>query len=121
MALLLVPSFVTNLWQGVVGGNLLIILRRLWPFLAPAVLLVWAGAQVFAEADHRLITLLLGVLVGLYAALNLAGVRLNISQKQETWAGPALGAANGVLTGMTGSFVVPGVLFLQAIGLTRDQ
>jgi uncharacterized protein len=25
------------------------------------------------------------------------------------------------LTGMTGSFVVPGILFLQAIGLTRDM
>jgi uncharacterized membrane protein YfcA len=32
-----------------------------------------------------------------------------------------LGAVNGILTGMTGSFVVPGVLFLQAIGLSRDQ
>ena len=28
---------------------------------------------------------------------------------------------NGVLTGMTGSFVVPGVLFLQATGLSRDM
>jgi hypothetical protein len=35
--------------------------------------------------------------------------------------GPVFGAANGVLTGMTGSFVVPGVMFLQAIGLARDQ
>jgi uncharacterized membrane protein YfcA len=34
--------------------------------------------------------------------------------------GPLVGLANGVLTGMTGSFVVPGVMFLQAIGLARD-
>jgi len=27
---------------------------------------------------------------------------------------------NGILTGMTGSFVIPGVMFLQAIGLPRD-
>ena len=120
MALLLVPSFVTNLWQGVVGGNLAIILKRLWPFLAPAVLLVWVGGQIFAGADHRMMTLLLGALVALYAALNLVGVRLSINRANEVWAGPVLGAANGVLTGMTGSFVVPGVLFLQAIGLPRD-
>lgn len=120
MALLLVPSFVTNLWQGVVGGNLMMILKRLWPFLAPAVILVWAGAQVFASMDHRLMTLLLGTLVALYAGLNLAGMRLNLSKGQERWAGPMLGAVNGVLTGMTGSFVMPGVLFLQAIGLNRD-
>jgi hypothetical protein len=27
---------------------------------------------------------------------------------------------NGVLTGMTGSFVVPGVMYLQSIGLAKD-
>lgn len=31
------------------------------------------------------------------------------------------GCINGILTGMTGSFVVPGVLFLQAIDLSRDK
>ena len=37
------------------------------------------------------------------------------------WAGPLAGSVNGLLTGMTGSFVVPGVMFLQAIGLPRDM
>jgi hypothetical protein len=32
MAILLVPSFVTNLWQAVVGGELRAILARTWPF-----------------------------------------------------------------------------------------
>ncbi len=44
-----------------------------------------------------------------------------LSASQERWAGPLIGTANGVLTGMTGSFVVPGVMFLQAIGLPRDM
>ena len=35
-------------------------------------------------------------------------------------AGPLLGTVNGILTCMTGSFVVPGVMFLQGIGLRRD-
>ena len=120
MALLLIPSFVTNLWQGIVGGNLMLILRRLWPFLVSAFLLVWVGGLIFARVDHRLMTLLLGVLVALYAVLNLAGIRFTLSRAQEIWAGPVLGVTNGVLTGMTGSFVMPGVMFLQAIGLSRD-
>ncbi|MGY8961479.1 MAG: TSUP family transporter, partial [Alphaproteobacteria bacterium] len=44
-----------------------------------------------------------------------------IPSNREIWAGPVFGAANGILTGMTGSFVVPGVMFLQAIGLPRDM
>ena len=31
-----------------------------------------------------------------------------------------IGAINGGLTGLTGSFVVPGVLYLQALGWPRD-
>ena len=40
---------------------------------------------------------------------------------QELWAAPASGLLNGVLTGMTGSFVVPGVMYLNALNLSRDQ
>ena len=32
MALLLIPSFVTNFWQGAVGGHAGMLIRRLWPF-----------------------------------------------------------------------------------------
>lgn len=32
-----------------------------------------------------------------------------------------LGAVNGMLTGMTGSFMVPSVLFMHAIGFKRDM
>ncbi len=33
MALLIVPSFVTNLWQAIVGDNGRAVLVRIWPFL----------------------------------------------------------------------------------------
>lgn len=121
MSLLLIPSFITNVWQAFVGGHAKAVLRRIWPFLALATAMIWLGANVLAWADLRLLSALLGVLLVLYALLNLIGFRLNISPDQEIWAGPLMGAINGVLTGMTGSFVVPGVLFLQAIGLSRDM
>ncbi len=121
MALLLVPSFVTNLWQALVGGHALAILRRVWPFLLMATATVWIGTLALTRVDLALLTALLGVLLAAYAAINLAGIRVAIPARHEAWAGPLLGGANGVLTGMTGSFVVPGVMFLQAIGLSRDM
>ena len=121
MALLLVPSFVTNLWQAVVGGNGRMILRRIWPFLLMATVTVWLGALVLTRVDLNVLSALLGCLLVIYATVNLAGIRIAISARQEAWAGPLIGTANGVLTGMTGSFVVPGVMFLQAIGLPRDM
>ena len=53
--------------------------------------------------------------------VTLRGIQLTIPARHETWVGTLVGAANGVLTGMTGSSVVPGVMFLQAIGLPRDM
>ena len=121
MALLIVPSFVTNLWQAVIGGNSRAILLRIWPFLVMATATVWLGATALTRLDLSLLSGLLGGLLVTYSTLNLSGVRLAISAQREVWAGPLFGTANGILTGMTGSFVVPGVMFLQAIGLSRDM
>ena len=121
MVLLLVPSFVTNLWQAVVGGNGREIFRRIWPFLLMATVMVWLGAMALTRVDLSLLSGLLGGILVAYAVLNLGGIHFAIDARQEVWAGPLLGTANGILTGMTGSFVVPGVMFLQAIGLPRDM
>ena len=121
MALLLVPSFVTNLWQAVVGGNGRAILVRIWPFLLMATLTIWLGAAALTRVDLALLSALLGVLLVIYAAASLAGRQFAIGPRQEVWLGPLMGVTNGVLTGMTGSFVVPGVFFLQSIGLPRDM
>lgn len=121
MALMVVPSLVTNLWQALVGGQASVVLRRIWPFLLVATVTVWLGATALTRVDLSLLSALLGLLLVSYAGLGLAGVRLQIAAAREVWAGPLFGLANGVLTGMTGSFVVPGVMYLQAIGLTRDQ
>lgn len=120
MALLLVPSFVTNLWQALVGGHVKAVLIRLWPFLLMATVTVWLGATALSEVDHALLSALLGVLLVIYSAASLSGLRPSVTARQEIWLGPLAGFANGVLTGMTGSFVVPGVLYLQAIGLSRE-
>ena len=120
MAILLVPSFVTNFWQAVIGGNFRVISLRTWPLLLMATVTVWIGAKALASIDHLLLSALLGVLIVAYAILSLADFRLSLTTSQEFWLGPLAGAANGILTGMTGSFVVPGVMFLQAIGLPRD-
>lgn len=121
MVLLLVPSLITNLWQAIVGGSGRAILRRLWPFLLMATVTVWFGSTALTRVSLSLLSALLGALLVVYSTVNLAGLRFTITTRQELWVGPLAGLVNGILTGMTGSFVVPGVLFLQAIGLSRDM
>jgi len=121
MALLLVPSFVTNLWQASAGGNARLLLLRLWPFLLCASLTVWIGAMALIRIDLALLSALLGALLMIYAGISLAGVKLHIAARWESWGGPLAGLINGLLTGMTGSFVVPGVMYLNGLGLSREQ
>ena len=120
MALLLAPSFVTNVWQATVGGHGRVILLRLWPFLLAATVTVWVGSTALTRVDLSLLSALLGGLLVAYSVINLVGLKFRIPARHEAWIGPSAGVVNGVLTGMTGSFVVPGVMFLQAIGLSRD-
>lgn len=121
MALLVVPSFVTNLWQATAGGGALKLVRRLWPFLVMATVTVWFGSIALVKVDLSLLSMLLGGLLIAYSMLSLSGFRFTIVPQKERWAAPLLGAVNGILTGMTGSFVIPGVIYLQSIGLPRDQ
>ncbi|RVU34250.1 sulfite exporter TauE/SafE family protein [Hwanghaeella grinnelliae] len=121
MALLLIPSLMTNILQASSGGNARELFRRLWSFLLSAAITIWVGAAALTQLDLSLLSTLLGIVLLTYAAISLAGIRLSVRAEHEVWAGPVFGAVNGVLTGMTGSFVVPGVMYLQAIGLPRDM
>lgn len=121
MALLLVPSFATNLMQAISGGGAIDSLRRHWAFFLLATATIWIGALALTRLDTDILAGLLGVILIAYAAINLAGLKIVIPAGLRPWAGPVFGAANGVLTGMTGSFVVPGVIYLQAIGLDRNR
>ena len=121
MALLLVPSLVTNIWQAAVGGKFREILIRLWPLFLTAAFTVWFGVLVLSNVELTLLSALLGMLFMIYAVINLSGYRFNLNIRHEWWVGFLAGSVNGILTGMTGSFVVPGVFYLQSIGLRRDM
>ena len=120
IVLMVIPSLVTNLWQAVVGGALLTILRRLWALLLTIFIGAWVGVGLFGRSDTALLTALLGLLLCAYATYGLMTPRLPAPGRNETWLSPVLGGINGVLTGLTGTFFMPGLPYLQALALPRD-
>lgn len=121
MALILVPSFVTNIWQIFAGINTRAIFIRLCPFLLFATVSVWFGAMCLTRINLALLAIILGILLIVYAVVNLCGLRFTVKKDHEIWFGPLMGTINGVFAGMTGSSVVPGVMFLQAINLQKNE
>ncbi len=120
MALILVPSFVTNIWQIFAGKNTKQLFIRIWPFLLMATVSVWFGALALTRSNLALLAILLGILLIIYSIVNLCGLTFTVKKNHEVWVGPLMGTINGIFAGMTGSSVVPGVMFLQAINLSRD-
>ena len=120
ISLLLIPSLVTNLWQAGAGGELFTILIRLWPLIITACMMVWFGSIALTSVSLSYLSALLGVLLIIYSAFNLFGLRFEVKTKNEWWLAPFIGLINGLLTGMTGIFVVPCVFYFQAIGFRKD-
>ena len=120
IALMLVPSLVTNVWQGLVGRALVPLCRRLWPLLLIACIGTWFGVGVLAQADAVLLTGVLGVMICGYAGISLATPQIPAPGRWEGILSPTVGAIAGIATGLTGSFI-PGILYLQALGLSRDH
>ncbi len=116
---MLVPAMVTNVWQGL-GGDIAPLLRRLWPLLLAACLGTWFGVGVLAQADTVLLTGMLGVMICAYAGISLAAPQMPPPGRWEGVLSPTVGAIGGIVTGLTGS-LIPGILYLQALGLSRDH
>jgi uncharacterized protein len=120
-ALLIMPSLVTNVWQVLAGPDLVRIMRRLWSMMAGVCIGTWAGAGLLTGTDVRLVSAGLGICLVLYAALGFASIRWTVHPTAEAWQSPLMGAATGLISAATGTFVIPGVPYLQAIGLQKEE
>ncbi|MDJ0622643.1 MAG: sulfite exporter TauE/SafE family protein [Desulfocapsaceae bacterium] len=120
MALMLLPCFLTNIWQAFSGANLRVILERIWPLLICASITIWLTTSVIAGLETWLLSFILGTIVCAYALFGMTSRRVTVPEHHEYWLTPILGIVNGVITGLTGTFVVPGVLYLQGLRLPKD-
>ncbi|HEY1228133.1 MAG TPA: sulfite exporter TauE/SafE family protein [Ramlibacter sp.] len=115
------PSLVTNVWQAVVGGAWRALLARLWPLQVGIVAGVAVAASLPLQGDE-VGRRLLGACLLAYGVSGLAGWRpLAPAPRVQAMAAPFVGAVTGVITGLTGVFVLPAVPWLQSLQLDRHQ
>ena len=118
MALLLAPSLLTNLWQSFGASSPWRLFKGLWALYCGSTFSVALGVYAFTFLNVDFAEQLLGLLLVIYAALSLSGRHFAIQEKQIGFIGGVAGSLTGILTGLTGSFVVPSIMFLQAIRLS---
>jgi uncharacterized membrane protein YfcA len=121
LAIVIVPSIVTNIWQTFAGPYLRDIIRRLWPLMAGAVVGIWLNAGMLTGPYARYGTIVLGLLLMVYATVGLSKFSFSVARSDEKWIGGIVGLVTGAVSAATGVQVIPSMPFMQAIGMEKDE
>jgi uncharacterized membrane protein YfcA len=121
LAIVIVPAIITNIWQTFVGPYLRDIIRRLWPLMVGTVVGIWLNAGMLTGPYARYGTIVLGVLLVIYAIIGLSTFTFKVAPANEGWIGGIVGLITGVVSAATGVQVIPSMPFMQAIGMEKDE
>lgn len=118
-AILVLPSFLTNVWQTFAGGGVLALARRMWALLAGICIGTFLGPILLPNSGDT--TIWLGLAILTYAILGLCNVHFSVPPHAEGRIGLVAGALTGIISGGTGIFVIPNVPYIHALKFDRDK
>ena len=121
MTLMLLPSLITNLFQGLVGKYLIRLIRRYWSMFIFGAVFTWLSSSLLSTGHAATFAVILGVVLTLYGLSSLYSLQLPSPGSRERWISPLVGMVSGGITGITGVFLVPAVGYLQALRMERDE
>src|SRR5450432_3070144 len=87
LAIVIVPAIVTNIWQTFVGPYLRDIVRRLWPLMVGTVIGIWLNAGMLTGPYARYGSIVLGLLLVIYAIVGLSRFSFRVAPGNEKWIG----------------------------------
>ena len=120
IALLLLPSFTTSVWQTFHGGQFRASVRRLWPFLLGLAAGTWVSVRLLASFDAQTLYLILGAIVAVFAALLYRRLVFSVGPRAEPWAGPVVGAASGLVGGLSMLFATIYAMYIAGLKLGKE-
>lgn len=120
IALLLLPSFATSVWQTFHGGQFSPSVRRLWPFLIGMAAGTWVSAGMLATFDSKVLYTILGAIVAIFALVLYRRLVFSVAPRAEPWAGPVVGLASGVVGGLSMLFATIYAMYLSGLRLGKE-
>jgi uncharacterized membrane protein YfcA len=121
LAIMVVPSMVTNVWQAFYGGNFLRLLVRFRTMAVTSVAALIFVAVVFGQLGSPKAVAWVGVILVIYAGLALTAWRPAVSRATERWSNPLIGVASGAAAGITGVAAVPFLPYMQSLDISRHE
>lgn len=121
MGLVVVPAMASNAMLLFTTGHLTATLKRFWSLYLSIIVGVCAGARAFSLIDQSMAAKLLGAVILLYGLQTFLKPNFSLSAKAEKALKMPTGFLNGLITGLTGSQVIPLVPYMIALRLQAAE
>ena len=121
LALMVLPTVFTNIWQAIYGTGFAALMRRFWTMTITAVGGLLLVALGFGDLGSQRASGWVGVTLIVYAVLALAAWRPKVPRTKERWANPLIGLSSGAVAGFTGVAAVPFLPYMQSLDIDRHQ
>ena len=121
IAIMVVPTMVTNIWQAVYGGGFRPLMRRFGTMAATAMIGILGVGYLLSDLGSSSTSGWVGVLLVLYSLIALTPYRPRVPRRAEPWANPLIGLASGAVAGSTGVAAVPFLPYMQSLDMDRHE
>jgi uncharacterized membrane protein YfcA len=120
IALLILSSFATSVWQSADGGLFTPSVKRLWPMLIGIAIGVAISVKALATFDVKLLYLILGVIVTTFASLLHRRLVIPVTPRAERWVAPLAGIVAGLIGGLSMLFGPIYAMYLSGLKLGKE-
>src|SRR5260370_31773763 len=78
IALIALPTIVTNVWQAAVGGRFRYIVRRHWPLIVPLMVALYLTMWLVGQKGPSWASVVLGLVLVVHGAIGLGRLRVRL-------------------------------------------
>ena len=121
MALILAPTFATNFSVAISSGSVKASLVKFAPLYLAMLPGIAVGIALLAWISSSFATMILGLTIVGYTIFSIASPKVRLSLRVTHLLRFPVGFITGILTGMTGSQVVPLVPYMFAVEMEAEQ
>ena len=121
IAIMVVPTMITNIWQAIYGGGFRPLMRRFGSMAVTAMVGILAVGYLLSDLGSPGTAGWVGVLLVLYSLIALTPYRPRVPRRAEPWANPLIGLASGAVAGSTGVAAVPFLPYMQSLDMDRHE
>lgn len=121
IALLILSSFTTSVWQSAHGGLFAPSVKRCWLLLLGIAIGVAISVKALATFDIKVLYLMLGVIVTAFATILHRRLVFTVAPRAERWVAPLTGIAAGLVGGLSMLFGPVYAMYLSGLKLDKES